>query len=67
MKSAFRWLCDVEYPELWEAIDEALVESAMKFPRMSPLAEKWVEVPKRERAHLHGQIRAALRRRMNVS
>jgi hypothetical protein len=58
------WLSRVAYPDLWEAVDEALLATATKLPGASPLAEMWRALPKRERAYLHGQLRAALRRRM---
>jgi hypothetical protein len=59
-----QWLSSVGYPELSEAVDEALLLTALKHPEAGLLAERWVSLPKRVRAHLHGQIRAALRRRM---
>jgi hypothetical protein len=55
---------ELDYPELWEAVDEALVVCSAKFPQVSPLAQRWVALSKRERGYLHGQLRAALRRRM---
>jgi hypothetical protein len=64
MATANKWLTDVDYPELWEAIDEALILTAACYPESGLLAERWVSLPKRVRAHLHGQLRAALRRRM---
>lgn len=64
MKPASHWLADLEYPELWEAIDEALVATAARHREIQPLAQAWLRVPKRSRAYLHGQIRLALRRRM---
>lgn len=64
MTTANKWLTDVGYPELWEAIDEALILTTASHPETGLLAERWVALPKRARAHLHGQLRAALRRRM---
>lgn len=61
-----RWLTSLDYPELWEAVDEALIVTAAKHKDAIPLAEKWVALPKRSRAFLHGQLRAALRRRMTL-
>lgn len=66
MKTANRWVSELSYPELWEAIDEALLSTAVKHREAGPLAEQWVRMPKRVRGHLHGQLRAALRRRMLV-
>lgn len=66
MKSAHKWLADMGYPELWEAVDEALIATSEKFPEASPLAERWVALPKRVRANLHGHLRTALRRRMKL-
>lgn len=63
--TASQWLTDVDYPELWEAIDEALLMTTAKHAETGLLAERWVALPKRARAHLHGQLRAALRRRMH--
>jgi hypothetical protein len=60
------WLSEVGYPELLEAVDEALILSAASHPEAGLLAERWVSLPKRVRAHLHGQLRAALRRRMGL-
>ena len=64
MKTANRWLAEIGYPELWEAVDEALIITSQKFPEVIPLSEQWIVLPKRQRAFLHGQLRAALRRRM---
>lgn len=66
MSTPNRWLTSLSYPELWEAVDEALIVTAAKFPEATPLAEKWVAMPKRTRAFMHGQLRAALRRRMTL-
>lgn len=65
--SANRWLTELSYPQLWEAVDEALVRTAEEHPVACPLAERWVALPKRVRAKLHGHLRAALRRRMTPS
>ncbi len=65
-KPASRWLSDLPYPSLLEAVDEALLTAASKHASVIPLAEHWVSLPQRERAFLHGQLRAALRRRMSV-
>ena len=61
-----KWLSEVGYPELWEAIDEALLATATEHKEAGILAEQWVKMPKRVRANLHGQLRSALRRRMSV-
>jgi hypothetical protein len=61
---AKQWIAELEYPELWEAVDEALVKTACEFPVACPLAERWVALPKRVRAKLHGHLRAAMLRRM---
>ena len=61
-----KWLSEVGYPELWEAIDEALLATAMQHAEAGSLAEQWVKMPKRVRANLHSQLRCALRRRMSV-
>jgi hypothetical protein len=64
MKTANKWVSELGYPELWEAIDEALLATASKHKEAASLAEQWVRVPKHVRGHLHRQLRAALRRRM---
>jgi hypothetical protein len=61
-----KWLSEVGYPELWEAIDEALLSTATEHAEAGLLAEQWVKMPKRVRANLHGKLRSALRRRMSV-
>jgi hypothetical protein len=61
-----KWLSEVGYPELWEAIDEALLAAAAEHKEAGLLAEQWVKMPKRVRANLHGQLRCALRRRMSA-
>ncbi len=66
MKSPAKWVEEVGYPELWEAIDEALMATAHKHADAGRLAQAWVAMPKRVRAHLHGQLRQALRRRMSI-
>lgn len=66
MTTPTKWLSEVGYPELWEAIDEALLATAVEHAEAGKLAEQWVRMPKRVRANLHGQLRSALRRRMSV-
>ncbi|GEM_PF-6799881 len=66
MTTASKWLSEVGYPELWEAIDEALMATAAEHQEAVRLSELWVRMPKRVRGHLHGQLRSALRRRMAV-
>lgn len=66
MTTPTKWLAEVGYPELWEAIDEALIVTATEHQEAGMLAEQWVKIPKRVRANLHGHLRSALRRRMSV-
>lgn len=63
-KTPVLWLNEMLYPELWEAVDEALVKTADEFPVVGPLSQAWLNLPKRIRARLHGHIKSALRRRM---
>lgn len=67
MNLALLWLRQQKYPELWEAVDEALVATALNYPDdkdVARLSQSWLKLSKRTRAHLHGQLRAALQRRM---